>query len=831
MKNTFLVLFNTTQVATISFQLSDFLFVAQQFIERYALERQIDVSLNQKGLTVTLPDGTKKIVNPENVLSIFKKIPGTPLYWKQFRQELFAAMNQLGQFHLFFTLSCGESRWPEEFASILRQKGHDVKFLSEPWNGNDDDIIIDGKPFSQYREDNISSVTKFFQEHYFDLTRNFAHKVDTFINKILMSGQIEHYKYRVEFQARGMPHIHGVAWFKKEVIKDYLDENGDFDFNKIQTFVDKNMTVSADTGDPKLNKTVKDVQTHKHTKSCQRGGKCRFGYNKLPSDETLIALPLSDEFTEEEKKEKMSKAKKILEKAKEVLDSLSDDATDITLMEFLTLCELDYDEYKDALKISENGVNIILKRTVAERSINNYNPLFLKAWRANIDVQLCLDPYSVITYITDYITKYENEMTEELLKAVEETKNWENREAMHYCIRTYFQSLEVGVSQSTYKVVPGLKLKHSNLKTIFCGTGFPQNRSSHWQKVLPTEDRNEEEDDDDCGTEQEAIAIEGREGKYKKSKSYHSNYRLRPECLRHMCLAQFATSYEPTKTKFKSDSPDFFENGSLEKGDLKFFHNGEPMPKKIILKDGSCMVLRKKHPSILRIYSSKKTTHEEVYSEMLLFLPWQEETKELKANDPEECFKVYEENFSTIDNNRGKMFPHAQRVNFLENLITSNENTKSKHICDSIDAQSQQQNIEDKAKCPPIDKSLLPNEDGEETKTFLESSFKRIMIDTDEEMRRDVRNFSSEQRTAFDMFIKFCKDVKRSRKNPEPEPDPPRVIVHGGGGVGKSYLIKTLAKWAEFYLLEEGDQPLHPRVLLLAPTGKAASLIGTFFEF
>ena len=163
------MLCNKTQVATISFQLSDFLFVAQQFIERYALERQIDVSLNQKGLTVTLPNGTKKIVNPENVLSIFKKIPGTPLYWKQFRQELFAAMNQLGQFHLFFTLSCGESRWPEEFASILRQKGHDVKFLSEPWNGNDDDIIIDGKPFSQYREDNISSVTKFFQEYYFDL--------------------------------------------------------------------------------------------------------------------------------------------------------------------------------------------------------------------------------------------------------------------------------------------------------------------------------------------------------------------------------------------------------------------------------------------------------------------------------------------------------------------------------------------------------------------------------------------------------------------------------------------------------------------------------------
>jgi hypothetical protein len=55
---------------------------------------------------------------------------------------------------------------------------------------------------------------------------------------------------------------------------------------------------------------------------------------------------------------------------------------------------------------------------------------------------------------------------------------------------------------------------------------------------------------------------------------------------------------------------------------------------------------------------------------------------------------------------------------------------------------------------------------------------------------------------------------------------PPRIIVHGGGGVGKSYLIKTIAKWSEFYLREKGMNPLHPTVLLLAPTGKAASLIG-----
>ena len=36
------------------------------------------------------------------------------------------------------------------------------------------------------------------------------------------SGKIElsEYSYRVEFQARGMPHIHGVAWISKDELAD-----------------------------------------------------------------------------------------------------------------------------------------------------------------------------------------------------------------------------------------------------------------------------------------------------------------------------------------------------------------------------------------------------------------------------------------------------------------------------------------------------------------------------------------------------------------------------------------------------------------------------------
>ena len=48
----------------------------------------------------------------------------------------------------------------------------------------------------------------------------------------------------------------------------------------------------------------------------------------------------------------------------------------------------------------------------------------------------------------------------------------------------------------------------------------------------------------------------------------------------------------------------------------------------------------------------------------------------------------------------------------------------------------------------------------------------------------------------------------------------------GGGGVGKSFLIKVVSRHIDKLLTKVGDNPNKPKILLLAPTGKAASLIG-----
>ena len=54
----------------------------------------------------------------------------------------------------------------------------------------------------------------------------------------------------------------------------------------------------------------------------------------------------------------------------------------------------------------------------------------------------------------------------------------------------------------------------------------------------------------------------------------------------------------------------------------------------------------------------------------------------------------------------------------------------------------------------------------------------------------------------------------------------------GGGGVGKSHLINVTTRYVDKVLTKVGDNPYRPKVLLLAPTGMAASLIGKlcFYE-
>ena len=183
----------------------DYLFIAQYYVERNALERQIDISY-QKGKIVRTDHGTK-VVQPNNVFSVFKQIAGTPAYWQTFKNDLFAMIEQHGPFHLFFTLSCAERNWPEIASSILQSNGHTVTFTASSWDGESSSIRIDGLPFDEFCK-KMPNKSKLFEENVILITQMFDNRVKSFIKNILKSNAIKFYTFRIEFQVRGMNFHH-----------------------------------------------------------------------------------------------------------------------------------------------------------------------------------------------------------------------------------------------------------------------------------------------------------------------------------------------------------------------------------------------------------------------------------------------------------------------------------------------------------------------------------------------------------------------------------------------------------------------------------------------
>ena len=58
-----------------------------------------------------------------------------------------------------------------------------------------------------------------------------------------------------------------------------------------------------------------------------------------------------------------------------------------------------YNDYIEALETSTSGYSVVLQRDLDELFINPYNREWMKAWNANMDLQVVLDFFAVITYV------------------------------------------------------------------------------------------------------------------------------------------------------------------------------------------------------------------------------------------------------------------------------------------------------------------------------------------------------------------------------------------------------------------------------------------------
>ena len=95
-----------------------------------------------------------------------------------------------------------------------------------------------------------------------------------------------------------------------------------------------------------------------------------------------------------------------------------------------------------------------------------------------------------------------------------------------------------------------------------------------------------------------------------------------------------------------------------------------------------------------------------------------------------------------------------------------------------------------------------------------------------DELCQQSRRLDSEQRLVLDILLKYVRDLEKSESNRNDiQPEAPRLMVHGGAGSGKSFVINLLAQWLEYSFRKSGDDASLPYVLKVAPTGAAASQI------
>ena len=139
-----------------------------------------------------------------------------------------------------------------------------------------------------------------------------------------------------------------------------------------------------------------------------------------------------------------------------------------------------------------------MKRSINERNVNNYNPCFIKALRANMDIQFVSDLHAVITYVTDYFSKDDEVLTKVMKEAWKEKSDCEDFERLNHLKRVYFTHKQVNVAEATYRLITGMNLKGSNVATIFVSSGYPENRH---KRIWRVDNQNLEENPDEEGDE------------------------------------------------------------------------------------------------------------------------------------------------------------------------------------------------------------------------------------------------------------------------------------------------------------------------------------------
>ena len=225
---------------------------------------------------------------------------------------------------------------------------------------------------------------------------------------------------------RGSPHVDSFIWIlnlsklSEETLGTYIEF--------IDNIIHANLPAPDD--DPVLYELLNQYQTPKDSKSCRKckNDLCRYGFGKFFEEKTIITQPLEEGIKDVECYSILEIRDTILSKASDFINNYLDPSKDtyqkdLSIDGVLLELQLTKKECYWALSISsENDFTLHLKMGTNSCLITNYNPVLLKSWQANIDLQLVYNSYKAVSYMTAHFSKSKNSTSEAMMQVVQEIK-------------------------------------------------------------------------------------------------------------------------------------------------------------------------------------------------------------------------------------------------------------------------------------------------------------------------------------------------------------------------------------------------------------------------
>ena len=168
-----------------------YIFAAAAFIEKKQLMSKANISF-MRGRKSTNEQGQAQY-ELEDAFTTFDGITNTPKYWQKVKYDMIAKLENIGPFHFFFTLSCGDTRYDENFSTFLAQNGYMLHYifnkenlLVETYVDGKDGREIGKKLDTFLQEDVDDSLHEMIRTNVLIATRNFQHRVESFRKEIMM---------------------------------------------------------------------------------------------------------------------------------------------------------------------------------------------------------------------------------------------------------------------------------------------------------------------------------------------------------------------------------------------------------------------------------------------------------------------------------------------------------------------------------------------------------------------------------------------------------------------------------------------------------------------